>query len=208
MNDEFLDFLKLLIGNGTLSVDGQGRIWRHKKKHRHGKYNPCEVVRAENKSRKGYLRLTLQFKGKLKCTAAHRVVWMVTNGAIPLGLEINHKNGVKDDNRLENLELVTSSENSTHAVKSGLRRPPWSVTSKEGRIWWVPGHPRSGAPLLRNEELALMIEEVLAGARVSHVARKYGINRSYLGYLFQRKTGQTTKAYRNKIISKKDISAV
>lgn len=38
------------------------------------------------------------------------------------GLVINHKDGNKQNNRLENLELVTSSENNRHAFTHGLRK--------------------------------------------------------------------------------------
>lgn len=51
---------------------------------------------------------------------AHRLIWQAVHGAIPEGMQINHKNGVKSDNRLANLELVTPSANTKHAYDMGL----------------------------------------------------------------------------------------
>ena len=45
----------------------------------------------------------------------HRLVVAAFLGPIPKGMWVNHKNGIKHDNRLENLEITTPSENHCHA---------------------------------------------------------------------------------------------
>lgn len=51
---------------------------------------------------------------------AHRFIWEAVHGPIPDALVINHRNGIKTDNRLENLELATQQENVQHAWRMGL----------------------------------------------------------------------------------------
>src|SRR5690349_6679065 len=64
----------------------------------------------------GYVRTTVYGKP----VYMHRAVWEACVGPIPPGLYINHINGIKTDNRLENLEVVTPSENLRHAFRIGL----------------------------------------------------------------------------------------
>lgn len=42
---------------------------------------------------------------------AHRLIWIYANGPIPPGMQIDHINGVRSDNRLANLRIVTHAEN-------------------------------------------------------------------------------------------------
>ncbi len=50
----------------------------------------------------------------------HRVVYALHHGTCPHNLQVNHIDGDKLNNKVENLELVTASENSKHARKTGL----------------------------------------------------------------------------------------
>lgn len=56
---------------------------------------------------KGYILITLLGRKYL----AHRVIFEMHNGPIPTGMEIDHINGIRNDNRIQNLRLVTSKGN-------------------------------------------------------------------------------------------------
>jgi hypothetical protein len=69
----------------------------------------------------GYMRITLRSDDyKKKCYFVHRLVMSAFYG--PSLLHVNHKNCDSSDNRLENLEYVTASENIKHSFKHGTNK--------------------------------------------------------------------------------------
>ncbi len=56
---------------------------------------------------------------KLQCRV-HRIIWISVHGMIPDGYVIDHINNDKQDNRIENLQLLTAAENSKKAREDGL----------------------------------------------------------------------------------------
>lgn len=66
----------------------------------------------------GYRQVALRLDGKQYQLKAHRVAWILAHGAIPHGMQIDHINGIRDDNRLCNLRLVTQRENDQNRRKA------------------------------------------------------------------------------------------
>ena len=72
-----------------------------------------------NRKKNRYTKICINNKSHL----LHRIIWETFIGKIKNGLVINHKNGNITDNSIDNLEAVTHSENSKHAVRIGLNKP-------------------------------------------------------------------------------------
>lgn len=106
---------------GFYEVSNLGRVYRlpyvtsEKGLKREGK-----IVNVYN-NHKGYYQISLFKEGKRISTFVHRLVGMAFIPNPENKPQINHKNGIKTDNRVENLEWVTSSENQKHAVDTGLK---------------------------------------------------------------------------------------
>jgi hypothetical protein len=66
----------------------------------------------------GYCTISLSKNNRSISVFVHRLVMRVFVGIS--ALEVNHKNGHKADNRLENLEYVTPLQNRLHAWTTGL----------------------------------------------------------------------------------------
>ena len=71
-------------------------------------------------NRNGYCKVTLQKDKYRKMFSVHRLVAQAYLKNYSNTLQVNHINGIKTDNRVENLEMVTAKENMQKAVEIGL----------------------------------------------------------------------------------------
>jgi hypothetical protein len=69
---------------------------------------------------KGYAFVGLCKNGRVSLKYVHRLVWESFNGPIKKDMEINHRDGNKRNNSLDNLEAVSHRENMLHAHRNGL----------------------------------------------------------------------------------------
>lgn len=70
---------------------------------------PNRVLRSQEVH--GYPRVSLSSKGKVRHRGVHLLVASAFLGPIPSGMHVHHKNGIRNDNRVPNLEIVTPAEN-------------------------------------------------------------------------------------------------
>ena len=71
-------------------------------------------------SNSGYYQVALCKNSIKKIYNVHRLVYEVFNGSIPEGLQVNHINEIKTDNRTSNLNLMTPKENTNYGT--GIER--------------------------------------------------------------------------------------
>lgn len=105
-------------------------IWKQIKDYE-GLYEISEDGNIRNKkgslkivspNKRGYKRVTLCKNGKEKIISIHR---LVAEAFIPNPEnkpQVNHINGIRSDNNVENLEWCTQSENQLHAFSTGLQK--------------------------------------------------------------------------------------
>lgn len=109
---------------GLYQVSNLGNVksldrWGNKRKRLYkGKILTLKLPKSTKRSNIGYLQAHLWKNGKGKYYSVHRLVWTTFNGDIPKGLEVNHIDENKHNNRLDNLNLLTSKENKNWGTRN------------------------------------------------------------------------------------------
>ena len=105
---------------GLYQASNLGRI-------RSFKRNNIRILKpGKNRDGSGYYIVKLYLNSVRKNVSVHRLLWTAFNGLIPEGLQINHLNENKADNRLENLSLCTPKENTNYGTCIARRAKKFS----------------------------------------------------------------------------------
>lgn len=120
------------------SVSSEGRVAS-----RNLKWGGWRVMNPSTTGK--YLHICMWINGSKKSASVHRLVAEAFLGPPPtLGHEVNHKDGIRHNNRTENLEWVSQSENVQHSYSvlghkaaRGEAAGPSRITEVQAREVWI-----------------------------------------------------------------------
>lgn len=128
-----MEKFKRIPGFGLYEASDLGRIKTY-----NWKNQGREAIMKPAKDKCGYLRTMLKSdNGKLSTIKVHRIIaqtFLDNPKNLP---QVNHINGIKDDNRLENLEWCSVSDNLKHSYIMGFldakgeKNPAATITESE-----------------------------------------------------------------------------
>ncbi len=138
---------------------------------RYGRWESLHVLRPY-RDKSGYLKVSLRCYKQRKSYFVHTLVATAFHGLRPDGQVICHRNGVRTDNREENLMYGTQQENIQQAVTQGR----------------MTRGDRSHLARLTEAQAAEILGRLQAGEPGASLAREFGVTNGTVSSL---KTGRT-----------------
>ena len=121
-----MEVWKTIQGFENYEVSNLGNIKSLSRPRANGKNSSFltkEKILKPQLDKDGYCLINIVGNNKMKTLKIHRLVAIEFLENKEKKPQVNHKNGIKSDNRLENLEWCTQSENMKHSLNTGLKIP-------------------------------------------------------------------------------------
>lgn len=135
-------------------------------------YRGCVLKPSHDKGGYTYVILYDSILKKRRTCKIHRLVSSYFVDGYMEGLEVNHKNGLRDDNVATNLEWVTRSENIIDRYKRGYN----------------PSGENNNASKLKNEYIPIIIRLYENGISQSKIAIAFMVSQATISNIITAKT--------------------
>jgi len=140
---------------------------------------------------KGYAMIGLHVDGHLRTASVHSLVMIAFVGPRPLGLEVNHINFKRADNRVSNLEYVTGKDNTNHSHGNYMA----TVPGRTGDGHWSKAHPerivmgeKQGLSKLKESDIIEIRRMRKSGMGIVDIAKIFHVDHTNISCITLRKT--------------------
>jgi hypothetical protein len=130
----------------------------------------------------GYMQIDLCKNGKIKRHLVHRLMAKTFIKNECNKEQVNHINGIKNDNRLENLEWNTRSENQLHSIRLGLRTTVGEKNSQSKinseQVLLILNDKRAYKEIIKDYNVSIStISDIKRGYSWTHITQKTNLKK-------------------------------